>query len=103
MHQTIVSWVVAIAMTPCSTASLAEGLPRSIFAIERYNTTERSYLTEPYGIFCLHRPGFMVEICMRWGMLAKVVVELICKKGYEWKVAGYARKTFTCPHCELKS
>ena len=62
MHQTIVSWVVAVAMMSCVTASLADGVPGSIFAIERYNTIKRSYLTEPYDIFCLQRPGFMVEI-----------------------------------------
>ena len=40
----------------------AGGLEGSIFAIERYRYIERSYLTERYDIFCLQRPGFMVEI-----------------------------------------
>lgn len=104
MYQTIVSWVVAIAMISCSTASLAEGLPGSIFAIERYNTIERSYLTEPYDIFCLKRPGFMVEIpwdaSQFYGNPSKgqVEVELInmgmieCKHGWDLHEMGNVRQ-----------
>lgn len=104
MYQTIVSWVAAIAMMSCSTASLAEGLPGSIFAIERYNTIERSYLTEPYDIFCLQRPGFMVEIPWEasqfYGDSSKgqVEVELInmgmieCKHGWDLHEMGNVRQ-----------
>ena len=104
MYQTIVSWVVAIAMISCSTASLAEGFPGSIFAVERYKTIERSYLTEPYDIFCLQRPGFMVEIpwdaTQYYGASSKgqVGVELInmgmieCKHGWDLHEMGNVRQ-----------
>lgn len=62
MYQIIILWMAAMTMASCSTATLADGLPGSIFAIERYRSIERSYLTERYDIFCLQRPGFMVEI-----------------------------------------
>ena len=104
MYQTIVSWVVAIAMISCSTASLAEGFPGSIFAIERYKTIKRSYLTERYDIFCLQRPGFMVEIpwdaTQYYGNSSKgqVGVELInmgmieCKHGWDLHEMGNVRQ-----------
>ena len=104
MYQTIVSWVVATVMISCSTASLADGLPGSIFAIERYNTIERSYLTERYDIFCLQRPGFMVEIpwdaTQYYGDSSKgqVGVELInmgmieCQHGWDLHEMGNVRQ-----------
>lgn len=104
MYQTIVSWVVAVAMITYSTASLAEGFPGSIFAIERYKTIKRSYLTEPYDIFCLQRPGFMVEIpwdaTQYYGDSSKgqVGVELInmgmieCKHGWDLHEMGNVRQ-----------
>lgn len=104
MYQTIVSWVVAVAMISYSTASLAEGFPGSIFAIERYKTIERSYLTEPYDIFCLQRPGFMVEIpwdaTQYYGDSSKgqVGVELInmgmieCQHGWDLHEMGNVRQ-----------
>ena len=78
----------------------AENLPGSIYAIERYNTIKRSYITEPYDVFCLSRPGFMVEI--PWDATeiygapekGQVVVELInmgmieCKHGWDLHEMG---------------
>ena len=78
----------------------ADRLPGSISAIERYNYVERSYITEPFDIFCLSRPGFMVEIpwdaSSFYGDSSKgeVVVELInmglieCKHGWDLHLMG---------------
>lgn len=104
MYRVVVSWVVAIAMMSCVTASMADGLPGSIFAIERYNTIKRSYITEPYDIFCLQRPGFMVDI--PWDAIqiygdqsrGQVEVELInmgmieCKHGWDLHEMGSVRQ-----------
>ena len=82
----------------------AENLPGSIYAIERYNTIKRSYITEPYDVFCLSRPGFMVEI--PWDATeiygapenGQVVVELInmgmieCKHGWDLHEMGNIRQ-----------
>ena len=78
-------------------------LEGSIFAIERYRYIERSYLTERYDIYCLQRPGFMVE--MPWdatyvyGDVTKgqIEVELIdmdmieCKHGWDLHAMGHVR------------
>lgn len=78
----------------------AENLPGSIYAIERYNTIKRSYITEPYDVFCLSRPGFMVEIPWDASEMygdpqnGQVVVELInmgmieCKHGWDLNEMG---------------
>ena len=78
----------------------AENLPGSIYAIERYNTIKRSYITEPYDVFCLSRPGFMVEIPWDANEIygapekGQVVVELInmgmieCKHGWDLHEMG---------------
>mgnify|MGYP000114946338 FL=1 len=104
MYQTIVLWMAFITMASCSTASLADGLPGSIFAIERYRSIERSYLTEGYDIFCLQRPGFMVEIPWDASKFygdpskAQVEVELIdmgmieCKHGWDLHEMGNIRQ-----------
>mgnify|MGYP001590246454 FL=1 len=72
--------------------------------LKRYNTIERSYLTEPYDIFCLQRPGFMVEIpwdaSQFYGDPSKgqVEVELInmgmieCKHGWDLHAMGNVRQ-----------
>ena len=79
-------------------------LEGSIFAIERYRYIERSYLTERYDIYCLQRPGFMVE--MPWdatyvyGDVTKgqIEVELIdmgmieCKHGWDLHAMGNVRQ-----------
>ena len=82
----------------------ADGLQGSIFAIEQYRSIERSYLTEPYDIFCLQRPGFMVEIpwdaTQYYGDSSKgqVGVELInmgmieCKHGWDLHEMGNVRQ-----------
>ena len=82
----------------------AGGLEGSIFAIERYRYIERSYLTEPYDIFCLQRPGFMVEIpwdaTSAYGDVTKgqIEVELIdmgmieCKHGWDLHAMGNVRQ-----------
>ena len=82
----------------------AENLPGSIFAVERYNTIKRSYITEPYDVFCLSRPGFTVEIpwdaSEMYGDLqnGQVVVELInmgmikCKHGWDLHEMGNIRQ-----------
>ena len=76
----------------------------SIFAIEQYRSFERSYITEPYDIFCLKRPGFMVEIpwdaSQFYGNPSKgqVEVELInmgmieCKHGWDLHEMGNVRQ-----------
>ena len=82
----------------------AEGLNGSIFAIEQYRSVDRSYLTEPYDIFCLQRPGFMVEIpwdaTSAYGDVTKgqIEVELIdmgmveCKHGWDMHAMGNVRQ-----------
>jgi|GEM_PF-3685788 len=82
----------------------AENLEGSIFAVEQWRTIERSYLTEPYDIFCLQRPGFMVEIpwdaSQHYGNSSKgqVGVELInmgmieCKHGWDLHEMGNVRQ-----------
>ena len=82
----------------------AGGLEGSIFAIERYRSIDRSYLTEPYDIFCLQRPGFMVEIpwdaTSAYGDVTKgqIEVELIdmgmieCKHGWDLHAMGNVRQ-----------
>lgn len=101
-----VRWVM---LSCCSLASMtasseAGELSGSIFAIERYNTIKRSYLTEPYDIFCLQRPGFMVEIpwdaSQIYGDSSKgqVEVELInmgmieCRHGWDLHEMGNVRQ-----------
>ena len=88
-------------MTASSEAGELSGL---IFAIERYNTIKRSYLTEPYDIFCLQRPGSMVEIpwdaSQIYGDSSKgqVEVELInmgmieCQHGWNLHEMGTVRQ-----------
>ena len=88
-------------MTASSKVGELSGL---IFAIERYNTIKRSYLTEPYDIFCLQRPGFMVEILWDasriYGVSSKgqVEVELInmgmieCQHGRDLHEMGNVRQ-----------
>jgi len=83
---------------------LADGLPGSIFAIERYNRILASYLTEPYDIFCLQRPGFMVEMSQDatsiYGDPSKgqIKVELTdmgmieCKHGWDLHAMGNVRQ-----------
>ena len=82
----------------------AGGLEGSIFAIEQYRSIDRSYLTERYDIFCLQRPGFMVEIpwdaTFVYGDSSKgqVEVELIdmgmieCKHGWDLHEMGNRRQ-----------
>ena len=82
----------------------AGGLEGSIFAIEQYRSIDRSYLTEPYDIFCLQRPGFMVEIpwdaTSAYGDVTKgqIEVELIdmgmieCKHGWDLHAMGNVRQ-----------
>ena len=82
----------------------AGGLEGSIFAIEQYRSIDRSYLTEPYDIFCLQRPGFMVEIpwdaTSTYGDVTKgqIEVELIdmgmieCKHGWDLHAMGNVRQ-----------
>ena len=79
-------------------------LEGSIFAIEQYRSIDRSYLTEPYDIFCLQRPGFMVEIpwdaTSTYGDVTKgqIEVELIykgmieCKHGWDLHAMGNVRQ-----------
>jgi len=81
----------------------ADGFDGSIFAIERYHSIERSYFTERYDIFCLQRPGFMVEIpwdaTFVYGDSSKgqIEVELIdmgmieCKHGWDLHEMGNVR------------
>ena len=81
----------------------ASGLEGSIFAIERYRSIERSYITERYDIFCLQRPGFMVEVPWDAGEFygdpskGQIVVELIdmgwieCKHGWDLHEMGNVR------------
>lgn len=76
----------------------------SIFAIEQYRSFERSYITEPYDIFCLQRPGFMIEIpwdaSQFYGDATKgqIEVELIdmgmieCKHGWDLHEMGNRRQ-----------
>ena len=76
----------------------------SIFAIEQYRSFERSYITEPYDIFCLQRPGFMIEIpwdaSQFYGDATKgqIEVELIdmgmieCKHGWDLHEMGNVRQ-----------
>jgi hypothetical protein len=97
----MLSWFSLASMTASSKAGELSG---SIFAIERYNTIQRSYLTEPYDIFCLQRPGFMVEILwdasQTYGDPSKghVEVELIdmgmieCKHGWDLHEMGNVRQ-----------
>ena len=78
----------------------ADHLPGSVYAIEQYNQVKRSHITEPYDIFCLSRPGFMVEIpwdaSYFYGDSSKgeVAVELInmglieCKHGWDLHEMG---------------
>jgi len=82
----------------------AGGLEGSIFAIERYRSMERSYLTERYDIFCLQSPGFMVEI--PWDATSvygdakrgQIKVELTnmgmieCKHGWDLYAMGNVRQ-----------
>lgn len=82
----------------------AEDFVGSIFAIEQYRSFERSYITEPYDIFCLQRPGFMVEIpwdaSQFYGDPSKgqIEVELInmgmieCKHGWDLHAMGNVRQ-----------
>lgn len=82
----------------------AENLPGSIFAVERYNTIKRSYITEPYDVFCLSRPGFTIEIPWDASEMygdpqnGQVVVELInmgmieCKHGWDLHEMGNIRQ-----------
>ena len=82
----------------------AGGLEGSIFAIEQYRSVDRFYLTEPYDIFCLQRPGFMVEIpwdaTSAYGDVTKgqIKVELIdmgmieCKHGWDLHAMGNVRQ-----------
>jgi hypothetical protein len=82
----------------------AEGLNGSIFAIEQYRSIDRSYLTERYDVFCLQRPGFMVEIpwdaTFVYGDSSKgqTEVELIdmgmveCKHGWDMHAMGNVRQ-----------
>ena len=83
---------------------LADGILGSIFAIERYRYIQRSYLTEPYDIFCLQRPGFMVELpwdaTFVYGDATKgqIEVELTdmgmieCKHGWDLHEMGHVRQ-----------
>ncbi|MDB2369809.1 hypothetical protein N9W92_07935 [Planktomarina temperata] len=83
-----------------ATTLKAEDFDGSIFAIEQYRSFERSYLTERYDIFCLQRPGFMVEIpwdaSQFYGDFSKgqIEVELIdmgmieCKRGWDLHEMG---------------
>ena len=87
-----------------ATTLKAEDFDGSIFAIEQYRSFERSYITEPYDIFCLQRPGFMVEIpwdaSQVYGAFSKgqVEVELInmgmieCKHGWDLHDMGNIRQ-----------
>ena len=99
------SSILIIAMLSYMPSALsADGLPGSIFAIERYERVERSYLTERYDIFCLQRPGFMVEIpwdaSQFYGHPSKgqVEVELIdmgmieCQHGWDLHAMGNVRQ-----------
>lgn len=82
------------------TSIQAENLPGSICTVERYNTIKRSYITEPYDVFCLRRPGFMVEIPWDASKLygdpseGQVEVQLIdmgmikCKHGWDLHKMG---------------
>ena len=101
-----VRWVMlsCFSLASMTASSEAGELSGSIFAIERYKMIKRSYLTEPYDIFCLQRPGFMVEIpwdaSQFYGDPSKgqVEVELInmgmieCKHGWDLHAMGNVRQ-----------
>ena len=101
-----VRWVMlsCFSLASMTASSEAGELSGSIFAIERYRMIERSYLTEPYDIFCLQRPGFMVDIpwdaTQIYGDSSKgqVEVELInmgmieCQHGWDLHEMGNVRQ-----------
>lgn len=99
-------WVMLSCFSLASMTAYSEAgeLYGSIFAIERYKMIKRSYLTEPYDIICLQRPGFMVEIPWEasqfYGDSSKgqVEVELInlgmieCQHGWDLHEMGNVRQ-----------
>ena len=94
--------VASLVSVPFTVA--ANAFNGSIFAIERYSSLKRSYITEPYDIFCLQRPGFMVEI--PWDAsqfygdpeMGQIEIELIdmgmieCKHGWDLHEMGNRRQ-----------
>ena len=104
MLQFIRSALLCASAISAPIALQAGELEGSIFAIEQYRSIERSYLTEPYDIFCLQRPGFMVEIpwdaSQFYGDPSKgqVEVELInmgmieCQHGWDLHEMGNVRQ-----------
>ena len=104
MLQFIRSALLCASAISAPIALQAGELEGSIFAIEQYRSIERSYLTEPYDISCLQRPGFMVEIpwdaTYVYGDVTKgqIEVELIdmgmieCQHGWDLHAMGNVRQ-----------
>ena len=98
------SFVLCTALVIPPLSIQADGFDGSIFAIERYLSIDRSYITERYDIFCLQRPGFMVQTpwdaSKLYGDTSKgqIEVELIdmgmieCKHGWDLHEMGNRRQ-----------
>lgn len=104
MLRFIRSILLSASIIGAATTLKAEDFDGSIFAIEQYRSFERSYITEPYDIFCLQRPGFMIQVpwdaSQFYGKTTKgqIEVELIdmgmieCKHGWDLNQIGNRRQ-----------